>query len=59
MPVNKKYLKGQTFQMRADDDFLEMVDEWRRTEPDLPSRAEAIRRLVMIGVEIKKKKHAK
>jgi hypothetical protein len=25
---------------------LETIDEWRRKQPDLPSRAEAIRRLV-------------
>ena len=51
MSSTKNYPKGQTFQMRADDDFLEKVDEWRRDQPDLPSRAEAIRRLVAIAVK--------
>lgn len=55
MPVTKKQQKGQTFQMRADDDFLEMIDEWRRTEADLPSRAEAIRRIVTAYIKGKRK----
>jgi hypothetical protein len=29
-----------------DDERLEAIDEWRRREPDLPSRSEAIRRLI-------------
>ena len=29
--------------------FLRMVDDWRRDQIDLPSRAEAIRRLVELG----------
>jgi hypothetical protein len=28
-----------------------MVDEWRRKQPELPSRAEAIRRLVELGLK--------
>jgi hypothetical protein len=38
------------FQMKVPDSFLETVDDWRRKQPDLPSRAEAIRRLVAIAV---------
>lgn len=33
-------------QMRVSDSFLKLVDDWRRHQPDLPSRSEAIRRLV-------------
>lgn len=29
---------------------LEALDEWRRAQPDLPSRAEAIRRLIDLGL---------
>jgi metal-responsive CopG/Arc/MetJ family transcriptional regulator len=29
-----------------DDDLLRSIDDWRRKQPDLPSRAEAIRRLI-------------
>jgi hypothetical protein len=32
--------------MRVSPDWLSTIDEWRRQQPDLPSRAEAIRRLV-------------
>ncbi len=39
------------FQMRTNEDFLRRVDDWRRVQVDLPSRAEAIRRLVSIGLE--------
>jgi len=34
------------FEMRATDSWIKLVDDWRRQQPDLPSRAEAIRRLV-------------
>jgi len=41
--------------MRVSEQFLRMVDDWRRTQVDLPSRAEAIRRLVELATKIKKK----
>lgn len=41
--------KDKHFQMRVSQDFLDLVDEWRRREPDIPPRAEAIRRLVLKG----------
>lgn len=34
------------FEMRAPKAWLARVDDWRRQQPDLPPRAEAIRRLV-------------
>ena len=34
------------FDMRADDEFLRKVDELRRGEPDIPSRAQMVRRVV-------------
>lgn len=36
--------------MRVSSDWLHKIDGWRRTQPDLPSRAEAIRRLVGMGL---------
>jgi hypothetical protein len=30
------------------------IDEWRRKQQDLPSRSEAIRRLVELGLKVKK-----
>lgn len=43
--------KSGAFQMRTDAAFLRVVDDWRRAQPDIPARAEAIRRLVRIGIE--------
>jgi hypothetical protein len=40
--------------MRVSDGFLKSVDKWRANEEDKPSRAEAIRRLVEIGLRAKK-----
>ncbi|WP_439571194.1 hypothetical protein [Sphingomonas sp.] len=41
---------NHTFQMRVHTSWLAMIDEWRRKQPDLPTRAEAIRRLVDKGI---------
>jgi hypothetical protein len=46
--------KTERFEMRVPASFLKMVDEWRRKQPELPSRAEAIRRLVELGLKAKK-----
>ena len=32
--------------VRVDDEFLKRLDDWRRKQPDLPNRPEAIRRIV-------------
>jgi len=58
MPVNTEIMKktkkvgrppgrsGRPFQMRVTDQFLALVDELRRAQPDLPGRSEMIRRAV-------------
>jgi hypothetical protein len=46
--------KDSTLQMRVSKAFLKSIDEWRRRQPDLPSRAEAIRKLVERGLKAKK-----
>ncbi len=38
--------------MRLSDEFLRRLDEWRRRQPDRPSRAESIRRLTTTMLEI-------
>jgi hypothetical protein len=45
--------KRKRFEMRADEAFLKAVDDWRRKQPDLPPRAEAVRRLVELGLKVK------
>ncbi len=44
-------VQDRPFQMRVTEDFLRVIDDWRRKQPDLPSRAEAIRRLVAQAVK--------
>jgi hypothetical protein len=39
--------------LRVDPDFLRMVDAWRRDQHDTPTRPEAIRRLVELGLTVK------
>ena len=34
-------------------ELLETLDNWRRDQPDLPGRPEAIRRLIEIGLTVK------
>lgn len=41
----------ERLQMRVSPEFLTRVDEWRRKQIDLPSRSEAIRRLVEKALE--------
>ena len=36
--------------MRVRQSFMDRIDDWRRGQKDLPSQAEAIRRLVEIGL---------
>jgi hypothetical protein len=42
--------KPSALEMRLGASFLKTVDEWRRKQKGLPSRAEAIRRLVERGL---------
>ncbi len=44
----------QRIQLVASQDFSKTVDEWRRGQGDLPSRSEAIRRLVQLGLRYDK-----
>ncbi len=41
----------ERLQMRVSKAFLKTVDDWRRKQADLPPRAEAIRRLVALGLK--------
>jgi hypothetical protein len=51
--------KTERFEMRVPTAFLKVVDDWRRKQPDLPSRAEAVRRLVEKAVSPGTKKRAR
>ena len=42
--------KTERFELRLSLELLARVDEWRRAQSDLPSRSEAVRRLMEIGL---------
>ncbi len=43
-------LNDKVFQMRVSEEFLRTIDDWRRKQTDIPARAEAVRRLVEMGL---------
>ncbi len=48
--------KTERFEMRLDPGTLEKVDDWRSRQADLPSRAEAVRRLMETGLSVSESK---
>jgi hypothetical protein len=53
--------KTERIEVRASPEFVEKVDDWRRHQPDIPSRGSAVRQLVEIALakleqEAKKKR---
>ena len=46
--------KPTRFEIRLPPALGDAIDEWRRTQPDLPPRATAARRLIEIGLEAAK-----
>jgi hypothetical protein len=52
---NKSESKIVHFRCGVSEPFLRTVDDWRRGEIDVPSRAEAIRRMVELAAKMKKK----
>ena len=47
--------KDQRIPVMMSADEVSAIDEWRRRHPALPSRSEAIRRLVELGLKAKGK----
>jgi len=43
--------KSGRFEMVTPPGWMESIDEWRSKQPGIPSRAEAIRRLVEKGLK--------
>jgi hypothetical protein len=48
--VMEKRVLMQRFEMKAPPGWLELVDQWRAQQSGIPPRAEAIRRLVELGL---------
>jgi uncharacterized protein len=42
--------KTERLELRASAELLKRVDEWRRHQPDIPSRSSAVRQLVEIAL---------
>ncbi|WP_349609051.1 YfbU family protein [Cupriavidus sp. DF5525] len=42
--------KTERFELRMDEDVLARIDDWRGEQEDLPTRSEAVRRLVELGL---------
>jgi metal-responsive CopG/Arc/MetJ family transcriptional regulator len=38
------------YDVRLSDELVAKIDDWRRLQPDLPTRAETIRRLTELGL---------
>jgi hypothetical protein len=51
--------KNSRFELRTSTEFLQAIDDWRRQQPEIPSRADAIRRLVELGIEAEKSRAKK
>jgi hypothetical protein len=45
---------GKLVGQRWREDQLDQIDRWRRGQSDMPGRSEAIRRLVELGLKVKK-----
>ena len=43
--------KTERFELRLSGELLARIDQWRRDQTDLPTRSEAIRRLVEMGLK--------
>jgi len=49
--MSKKELKSIRLQMVISPSERDAIDAWRKEQDDLPSRSEAIRRLVRLGLD--------
>ena len=47
----ERELKSTRITQMMGDSEIAAIDEWRRKQPDLPSRSEAIRRLIDAGLQ--------
>jgi metal-responsive CopG/Arc/MetJ family transcriptional regulator len=56
--MDKQGQRFERFEMKVPPGFLEKLDQWRRKQPDLPNRSEAIRRLVEAGIKSRKGERA-
>ena len=53
-PKKRAATTGDLVGVRVQPDMAKQLDDWRRKQEDLPGRPEAIRRLIEIGLKVKK-----
>jgi hypothetical protein len=53
-PKKRAAMTGDLVGVRVQPDMAKLLDDWRRKQDDLPGRPEAIRRLVEMGLKVKK-----
>jgi hypothetical protein len=46
MSSQKRPTKQTMLTLRIEPDLVQLIDDWRREEPDLPVRSEAVRRML-------------
>jgi hypothetical protein len=51
-PTGRRY--GETIPMRLSPELKNKVEMWAKKQPDAPSRSEALRRLVELGLKLKR-----
>jgi hypothetical protein len=53
-PKGRPPVTGDLVGVRIQPEIAKELDDWRRKQDDLPGRPEAIRRLVELGLKVKK-----
>jgi hypothetical protein len=53
-PKKRAAVTGDLVGVRVQPGMAKELDDWRRKQADLPGRPEAIRRLVELGLKVKK-----
>ena len=48
-------LKTFRLPIQAEPSLIVLIDDWRKKQRDLPSRSEAVRRLIKLGLSHKEK----
>jgi hypothetical protein len=48
---------GELIGVRCQAQLVAAIDEWRREQPDLPNRPEAMRRLIERALKMKPERH--
>lgn len=46
--------KDTQLQMRVSSDWVKEIDDWRRQQEIIPSRADAVRQLLAIGMKVER-----